>query len=311
MWSTIKFFLYRMIYGTYYRYIIYVRTRKIRKELCILDSISTIRYILEKKCSICRFGDGELRMIAYYLKNRDNITNYNIDSFQQYDVRLARKLLQVLLSDFSNCLVCIPYVFKKFSVYRKYEKFHFEREYCYYHKLMDKVYRERNNLNFGDSCFTRFYFHRTDIKDYVSYIQSLKQIWKNQDIVFLEGEKSRLGVGNDLFNNANSIQRFLLPTTNAFSKYDEILDAVKKMPKDKLYLIALGHTATVLAYDMAQLGYWAIDIGHVDIEYEWMRMNVDSKVAIPNKYVNEVPEGRISTELDDPEYLSQIIGRIE
>lgn len=310
MWSTIKYILYKLIYGTYYRYVIYIQTRKIRKELCIFDSISTVRYIVEKKYSVSRFGDGELRMITYYLE-QGNSKSFNIDTFQMYSDELAERLKEVLFSNGSNCLICIPHAFKKFSVYRGYEKFHFEREYCYYHKLMDKVYRERNNLNFGDSCFTRFYFHRTDIKDYVSYIQSLKQIWNNQDIVFLEGEKSRLGVGNDLFDNAKSIQRFLLPTTNAFSKYDEILNTVKKMPKDKLYLIALGHTATILAYDMAQLGYWAIDIGHVDIEYEWMRMKVDHKVAIPNKYVNEVPEGRISTELDDPEYLSQIIGRIE
>lgn len=82
------------------------------------------------------------------------------------------------------------------------------------------------------------------------------------------------------------------------------------MPKNKLYLIALGHTATVLAYDMARLGFWAIDIGHVDIEYEWMRMGAKEKKAVPDKYVNEVPNGRIQTELDDPVYLSQIIGKI-
>lgn len=40
-------------------------------------------------------------------------------------------------------------------------------------------------------------------------------------------------------------------------------------------------------------------------------MKVEHKVAIPNKYVNEVPEGRILTELNDQEYLSQIVGRIE
>lgn len=34
------------------------------------------------------------------------------------------------------------------------------------------------------------------------------------------------------------------------------------------------------------------------------------KKAVPDKYVNEVPNGRIQTELDDPVYLSQIIGKI-
>lgn len=62
---------------------------------------------------------------------------------------------------------------------------------------------------------------------------------------------------------------------------------------------------------MARLGFWAIDIGHVDIEYEWMRMGAKEKMAMLDKYVNEVSNGKIQTELDDPIYLSQIIGKIE
>lgn len=47
-----------------------------------------------------------------------------------------------------------------------------------------------------------------------------------------------------------------------------------------------------------------------------MFMHVESRwvleiVALPVfKYVNEVPDGRIQTELDDPVYLSQIIGKL-
>lgn len=310
LWSNIKFFLYKMTYGTYFKYVIYVRTYKIRKKMRILNSVETLQYILRNRCSISRFGDGELRMIAYYLQDGDKKA-YQIDTFQEYDVNLGKRLLEVLLSEYSYCLVCIPYVFREFSVYKGYERFHFEREYAYYKNLLKFVYERRKQMSFGDSCFTRFYYNRTDIPHLPMYVQLMKQVWDNQDVVFLEGEKSRLGVGNDLFDNAKSIQRFLLPATNAFQRYDEILSAVKQMPKDKLYLIALGHTATVLAYDMAQLGFWAIDIGHVDIEYEWMRMGAKTKMAVPNKYVNEVSNGRIQTELDDPVYLSQIVGKLE
>ena len=34
-------------------------------------------------------------------------------------------------------------------------------------------------------------------------------------------------------------------------------------------LIALGPTATILAYDLAEKGVQALDVGHIDIEYEW------------------------------------------
>ena len=309
LWSTFKYYAYLLIYGTYFKYIIYIKTYKVRKSFETLNSEDTINDILKNNSSICRFGDGELRMIAYYLEHGD-ANKYNIDTFQRYSADLGKRLLEVLMSDYSDCLICMPYVFSNYSVYRGYEKLHWEREYCYYQDLLAYIAQNRKRMKFGDSCFTRFYFHRTDIRDYSKYIHNLKKIWDNEDIVFLEGDKSRLGVGNDLFDNAKSIKRFLLPTTNAFSKYDEILNAVKQLPKDKLYLLALGHTATVLAYDMYKLGFRAMDIGHVDIEYEWLRMGAKQKVAVPNKYVNEVNDGRIKTEYEDPIYLSQVIGKI-
>lgn len=309
MWSDIKYFFYKLIYGTYYKYIIYVGTRKIRDSLHIMNSLQTIHYILEHHCSVSRFGDGELRMVMHYLQH-GNKANFYIDSFQEYDEKLAERLLEVLLSKTSICLVCLPYIFKEFSMYKGYERFHFEREYPYYVPLLEKICVQ-NPMTFGDACMTRFWHNRTDISDYKSYVHQLKQLWDERDITFLEGEKSRLGVGNDLFDNARSIQRFLFPATNAFRKYNQILDAVKVLPKNRLYLLALGHTASVLAYDMSLLGFQALDVGHIDIEYEWMRMGAKDKVPIPNKYVNELQEGRITTELNDPVYLSQIIGRID
>lgn len=309
LYSNLKYYVYKLIYGTYFKYIIYIRTHKFRKNLQILSSEETLQQILKSRNSICRFGDGELRMIEHYLRY-GNVFLKKLDTFQQYDSQLAKRLLEVLLSKQNNCLICLPHVFKDFSVYKGYERFHFEREYVYYQNVIKQIDKYSSHITFGDSCFTRFYLNRTDIPNLKLYIKQMKQIWDNQEIIFLEGEKSRLGVGNDLFDNAKSIQRFLLPATNAFKKYDEILATVKQLPKDKLYLIALGHTATVLAYDLSKLGFWAIDIGHVDIEYEWMRMGVKEKIAIPNKYVNEVVDGRINTDLDDPIYLSQIIGRL-
>ena len=76
-------------------------------------------------------------------------------------------------------------------------------------------------------------------------------------------------------------------------------------------MIALGPTATILAYDLAKAGYQALDIGHVDVEYEWFKMGATSKVPLKNKYVNESLEGRDIGELQDQEYISQIIDQIK
>ena len=50
---------------------------------------------------------------------------------------------------------------------------------------------------------------------------------------------------------------------------EKSLNFVELLPKDKLFILALGPMATVLAYDLARLGYRALDLGHIDIEYEW------------------------------------------
>ena len=83
-----------------------------------------------------------------------------------------------------------------------------------------------------------------------------------------------------------------------------------KHVSDRLILLALGPTATVLASYLANLGYQAIDIGHIDIEYEWFLSGAKEKSVICGKYTNEVANGREFTECTDKKYLSQIVERI-
>lgn len=300
----IKWFIYRLIYTPYCRVKFHYDSS--REQLHTLNSIDTILYILKNKCSVSRFGDGEFQMIDH-LKKHGTEADFYIDTFQHYDARLASRLLEVYKSNLSNHLVCIPYAFKDSSGYKGSIRFFWEREFLWRKEILigSNVIKLM-----GDTNFTRFYMKRCDIKNYAAYIGLLKKVWDGRKILIAEGEQSRLGVGNDLFDNVAGIHRLLCPSTNAFAKYDQILTELKTSPCDVLILLALGHTATVLAYDLALCGYQAIDIGHVDIEYEWMRMRAKRKVPVPNKYVNEVMEGRIDTGLDDIIYQSQIIGRI-
>ena len=50
------------------------------------------------------------------------------------------------------------------------------------------------------------------------------------------------------------------------------------------YIMALDQG---IAYDLAKEGYWAIDIGHLDLEYEWF-LKGEGYSYIPHKYNNEV-----------------------
>ena len=138
---------------------------------------------------------------------------------------------------------------------------------------------------------SRFYMDYKDKSNSEVVINKLKKIWENRDITIIEGYLSRLGVGNDLFDKANSIRRILCPSNNAFSKYTEILKESMKENKNRLILIALGPTATVLAYDLYLNGHQAFDLGHADIEYEWYLRKATTPCKIENKYVNESENG--------------------
>lgn len=309
--ENLKVKLWLLFHYPYYNFLFCVQ-KKNSNKLDINGPYETVKYIINHHCSVSRYGDGELQIIWHYMEC-GNAQNFKVDTFQQYDEKLAVRLAEILSyeSKGRNHIICIPETFKNQHIHKGYTKIFWKRFF------VDECVRYINIFShdnkYYDANFTRFYMDHTARwkKSLPLYIELLKKIWNNQDICFIEGDKSRLGIGNDLFDNVKSVTRLLVPTTNAYSKYDEILNRVGTLPKQKLYLLALGATATVLAYDMANLGYWVVDVGHIDIEYEWMKINAKHKVAISNKYVNEAKGGRINSNYVDELYQSQIIGRIQ
>ena len=94
------------------------------------------------------------------------------------------------------------------------------------------------------SCYT--YIEYCDIEFSRHKFENLKRIWDNKNIVIVEGKKTKLGIGNDLFDNALSIKRIICPAENAFESLEKIEESIKKnVSKDTLMLAALGPTATI------------------------------------------------------------------
>jgi glycosyltransferase family protein len=139
--------------------------------------------------------------------------------------------------------------------------------------------------------------------------KELRRIWAKRSCVFVEGEHTGMGVGNDLFKNAARIRRIIAPAENAFHSYDAILKECRGQPADTLFLLALGPTATVLAYDLCRLGFQAVDVGHVDLEYEWFLRGEGRRTLVEGKYNNEMPEAAYPEAIEDETYLGQIIAR--
>ena len=138
----------------------------------------------------------------------------------------------------------------------------------------------------------------------------LKRLWEGQNILIIEGEKTRMGVGNDLFSGAFSVRRILAPAVNAFECYDAIKDTVIRNYRGELILMALGPTATLLAADFSMMDMWALDIGHIDIEYEWYLQGVKQRIPISGKFTNEATDGHNVADCEDSIYLAQIVDRV-
>lgn len=275
----------------------YIVLRKSQKQIPQIASIDeTIQKIVKEGCSVSRFGDGEILL-----------TNNKAIGFQKADSKLGERLKEVLQSNADGHIVCLSDTFTDIYRYNRKARRFWRTHFFIYGHIWDNLLI--SNKQYYNTFVTRPYMDFAQKTQCGKWFHDMQAIWQNRNIIFIEGEKSRLGVGNDLFHNAKSIKRILCPPTSAFDKYDSIINEAVKQNKSVLFLIALGPTATVLAYDLHKKGYQAIDIGHVDIEYEWWRMNAKRKVKIQNKYVNEAIGGNIVSVAGE-EYESQIIAKI-
>lgn len=279
------------------------------KKFNIASSKETLKKLYEPNTSIARFGDGELS----YIEDKGLY-------FQQYNPILANRLKEILDSEVPNLLIGLPIALNPENC-ELYDGFAKEYWMDWLKKNEQKMLELIDtNKKYYSTQISRFYLDYKDKSHVDEYVNMLKKLWDNKEIVIIEGEKSRLGVGNNLFDSAKSIQRILCPPEDAFSEYDRILEQAKKIEKNKLVLLALGPTATVLAYDLHLLGYKAIDIGHVDIEYEWYLRKANTKIKIESKYMGEqgvmgakeeCKEDRLNVkEIKDQKYESEIIARI-
>lgn len=287
--------VYLWLRNLFFRYIsipyVYHKTAKYH----ILNSMDSIQYIIENHCSLSRYGDGEFSVMWG-----------GGNGFQQPNKRLAKLLKKIIkANDAPNHMIGIPIYIKDFSSLRNPYAFWPIFVARNFHKLQSFLSYNKTYLN---ASMTRFYYEMQNRNYSEEQLFLLKKIWNNQDIVIVEGNQTRSGVNNNLYDNANSIQRILGPATNAIDLYEEMLDAItKNVSKDKLILLSYGMVATVLAYDLAKLGYWAIDIGHLDIEYEWFIRKAEERITIEGKFTNEAKNGNKVAECIVPTYLSQII----
>lgn len=284
-----------------------------RMRVKVLDSDATVAFIDRSHCSLGRYGDGELNMVFNYLDRRAS----RLSGFQKYDESMAGRLYDILReggNDEYNFKVGLPGCMLSVGtghLLRYSAVFWHEYSAKYLSRLLKILPKGRHT--YLDSSFSRFYLSHKDKSGCRAYLDRVMSLWQGRRLIIVEGKFTCLGVGNDLFDGALSVSRIICPPTDAWDRYDDILSATlsEASGSDKpLILCALGMTATILTYDLARAGQQAIDIGHIDIEYEWMRMGAKRKVAVPGKFTNESRSGHDVKPSTDEKYLSQIVCRI-
>lgn len=263
----------------------------------VLSIEQTIRKILSEKLSVIRFGDGEISMI-----DGSNI------GFQKNNPELVGLMQEIIGYENTKLLICIPGIWDDLSIFKPHA-YKFNMHHIYRHGHVWKKLLSYSRV-YGDTNMTRPYLAYKDTSKADKIFDLLKELWKHENVVIIEGSKTRVGVGNDLLSNTSSINRILCPAENAFDSYQKIMNEALKISKDKLILLSLGPTAKILGFNLFKAGYRVIDIGHVDMEYEMYTRQEKLLTKVPNKYFNEINE-RDPIDCTDPTYLSQIISEIK
>lgn len=225
--------------------------------------------------SVARYGDGELRILEripsnFYQKNND---------------KLVEELEKITLHKNKKLIVCMPLPLKSTKGLVFSTKL-FWISNTYWNRKKWAKYIDLD-YEYGNTQVTRPYIDYIDKESAKKRYENLRRIWDGKSICLIEGSKTHLGEGNDLFNNAKEIKRIIAPATNAFDHIDELLAKAKKVDKKFIFLIALGPAATVLASELAKHERRAFDVGHIDVEYEWMQSGTKKKIPISGKAVNE------------------------
>ncbi|PHV70154.1 hypothetical protein CS063_11800 [Sporanaerobium hydrogeniformans] len=205
----------------------------------------TVEYIVDKKVSLIRFGDGEF-----------NIMRGESISYQGYSKALGAGL-KALVRDFKEkqtpYLVCMPAYFLSVKGMKLLKKRVYIACWSRARRMFNKDYDY--DVTYGDS----FLFSQGNEAIY-------SDIWKNENqVVFVHHDEL---YAKKFFDRYNIRYKFVkVPSVDAFTHKESIVRNIEKSienlsNKKTCILISAGPCAKLLVKELAEKGYWAIDTGH-------------------------------------------------
>lgn len=250
----------------------------------------TIDELLCTEKSMVRFGDGEIVMI----KGGDLM-------LQKASPEIARGLAEILRYTEDDLIVTIPGIFETLSDHRKASRQFWKDHLLFCRKTYEK-YCNPNRVYYS-TFVSRCYYYLEDRSGVGAQFAKIRKIWENKDIVVVEGTRTHNGVGSDLLDTARSVERIICPPSDAYGALPEILEACLRYSKDRLFLLSVGVAAKFLAVELFKRGYRVLDIGNMDIEYEWYVRRSPGKCRLEK---HEIEGEAANREAGYQEYLSQV-----
>lgn len=287
MKEKIKEILSNIVYWMYQKHIL-------KNQIKVQSVDETIEELVHTDKSLVRFGDGEIIVLK----------GSNI-KLQQTTEEISDGLKRIIAYPYDGLMVSLQGIFDGVEDYQEQSR-KFWKEHLFFCRKIYKKYCNPERI-YANTSFSRFYYVFEDKEPCKGWIEKIRQIWKGKNLVVVEGTKTHNGVGNDLFEPAESVERIICPSSNAMRVFDDIVRACTAYPKDRLFLLSLGVTAKFVAEALFLKGYRVIDIGNLDMEYEWFLHKSEKKVPLPKHGIEGMEANR---EAGYTEYLMQVKNRV-
>lgn len=266
----------------------------LKNNIKVQDIDDTIDELLRTDKSMVRFGDGEIVMI----KGGDLM-------LQKASPEIARGLREILAYPDEGLLVTIPDIFVTLSDHHKASRQFWKDHLLFCRKTYEK-YCDPNRVYYS-TFVSRCYYYAKDRSGCGEQFAKIRKIWENKDIVIVEGERTHNGVGNDLLDTARSIERIICPPSDAYGAVPSILSACMAYGRDRLFVLSVGVAAKFLTVELFKQGYRALDIGNLDMEYEWYVRRAPGKMKLAKHELVSEEANRVA---GYTEYLEQIKARV-
>jgi len=235
---------------------------RIPKIQSVEESIATL--ITNKEASLCRFGDGEIQILKG-----------NHIPLQTASPKLSARFREILGSKQDNILIAFPRLLyaSKQNIVPYARRFWRENGQAFRDEL--EKYIDFNHTYYAaELTLASNLFERYDVK---TYFENIAKIWQDQAITIVCGETVFQDIEYNIFDSAQSVDYVFAPSLNAFEVYESLLERCRAIPQHHVIILILGPTAKVLAYDLAEAGFRALDLGHIAKSYDWYRKQKSAK----------------------------------